>query len=97
MSEKEVVDELMHYYEVDIDNCLMSHTDWIKELAKAITDKNYLDKLKEELNIYNEEREVDDEDEFDKIDSVDDHEYSKEVLEFVNKTLNNFVKKQTKR
>ncbi len=32
---EEVEDILMHYYEMDLGNCVMSNTAWIKELAKA--------------------------------------------------------------
>lgn len=38
-----LIEKLIHYYEVDIDNCKMSHRMWIEELAKAMSDKNYKD------------------------------------------------------
>tara|TARA_R110000868_G_scaffold74337_11_gene214997 strand:+ start:1160 stop:1357 length:198 start_codon:yes stop_codon:yes gene_type:complete len=51
--EKNVIVEIMkHYYEVDLDNCTMSHESWIEEVAKALTDPEYLKKLKEEYSDY---------------------------------------------
>tara|TARA_R110001632_G_scaffold26526_1_gene71675 strand:+ start:949 stop:1143 length:195 start_codon:yes stop_codon:yes gene_type:complete len=54
--EKKIIADLIYYYEVDIDNCLMTHKDWIKEIANALTDKEYLSKLKEEVKEYKDER-----------------------------------------
>ena len=40
---EELIERLRHYYEIDLDNCEMSHNDWIIELAKAM----YYDHYKE--------------------------------------------------
>ncbi len=47
-----LVEKLIHYYEVDIDNCKMSHEMWIEELAKAMSDKNYKDNFLKEHKDY---------------------------------------------
>jgi len=45
-------ERLIHYYEVDIDNCNMTQEAWVEELAKAILDPNYLDKFNNEYEDY---------------------------------------------
>lgn len=55
MNEKEIIEMLTHYYEVDLGNCLMTHEQWIAEVAKALTDKDYLKNLQEEYKKYLEE------------------------------------------
>ena len=40
-----LIDQLKHFYEVDIDNCDMTHEDWIGEIAKAMSDPNYEQKF----------------------------------------------------
>lgn len=52
MSNKEIVEMLTHLYEVDINNCAMNDTLWIDEVAKALTDPEYLNKLKVEHKEY---------------------------------------------
>jgi|8_EtaG_2_1085327.scaffolds.fasta_scaffold28455_6 hypothetical protein len=47
-----LIEKLIHYYEVDIDNCKMSHEMWIEELAKAMSDKNYKDNFLKEHKDY---------------------------------------------
>ena len=47
-----LIEKLIHYYEVDIDNCKMSHRMWIEELAKAMSDKNYKDNFLKEHKQY---------------------------------------------
>ena len=53
---KELIEDLKFYYEVDLNNCKMSNEDWIIELANALTDKNYLKQLMEEIKEYKEQR-----------------------------------------
>ena len=50
--EERLTEMLSYYYEVDRDNCMMSQKDFIKELAKALTDKDYLEKFKAEYVDY---------------------------------------------
>ena len=52
-----LIRQLKHYYELDLDNCVMSNSDWIVELSKALTDKKYLKKFNKEYASYLEERE----------------------------------------
>ena len=56
LSKAEIVEMLKHYYEIDLDNCTMTHEQWIDEVANALTDENYLNELKKEYEIYLEER-----------------------------------------
>ena len=42
MNKQEIIDNLTYYYEVDLDNCLMTHKDWIEQVANALTDRDYL-------------------------------------------------------
>ena len=56
MEKENIIADLIRYYEVDIDNCLMTHKDWIEEIANALTDKEYLNKLKKEVKEYEDER-----------------------------------------
>ena len=32
------------YYDVDLDNCFMTHEDWIINIVDALTDDKYLEK-----------------------------------------------------
>ena len=42
-----------HYYEIDLDNCHMTDDDWIKELAKALSDPiTYMEDFNKEYNQY---------------------------------------------
>jgi hypothetical protein len=52
MNEQEIIDMFTHFYEVDMQNCLMTHADWIEEVAKALTDKEYLNKMRAEYKTY---------------------------------------------
>ena len=44
------------YYDVDLDNCLMTHEDWIRNIVEALTDDNYLDKMMVFFKEYEAER-----------------------------------------
>ena len=52
MTEQEIIEMLEHYYELDIDNCAMTNKDWIEELANALTNPNYLERLKKNYAEY---------------------------------------------
>lgn len=52
MSADKLKHMLIHYYEVDLNNCTMTQEDWIEELAKAMTDSNYRKKFEQEYNEY---------------------------------------------
>ena len=56
MNKQEIIDNLTYYYEVDLDNCLMTHKDWIEQVANALTDRDYLCDFRKEFNQYKEER-----------------------------------------
>ena len=45
LTKEDIVSILTFFYEVDLNNCLMEHGDWIEELASALTDPEYLKKL----------------------------------------------------
>jgi len=46
-------EKLSHYYELDLDNCLMTHEDWIQELANALVNPTeYLKSFEEEYKEY---------------------------------------------
>jgi hypothetical protein len=52
MSKLEIISMLEHYYELDLDNCLMSHKHWVEIVASALTNKDYLKELQAEYKIY---------------------------------------------
>lgn len=52
MESIEIIAMLEHYYEIDLDNCAMTHKAWIEELSKALTDTNYLNELILNYNEY---------------------------------------------
>ena len=50
--EDELIEELTRYYEVDLDNCFMTHEMWIKALAECMANpskytENFYKQLKE--------------------------------------------------
>ncbi len=48
----EIKEMLMHYYELDLNNCHMTHQDWIRELSECITNEKYLDNFLKEYKQY---------------------------------------------
>jgi len=56
MKKENIIADLIHYYEVDINNCLMTHEGWIEQIANALMDKKYLSKLKKEVKEYKDDR-----------------------------------------
>ena len=49
---KNLVDDLQYYYELDLDNCLMTNKDWIKTIALLMTNKDYKTKILKEIADY---------------------------------------------
>ena len=49
---EELIEKLIHYYEVDLDNCEMSHRMWIEELAKSMYYDNYKENFLEQHKEY---------------------------------------------
>jgi len=54
----EIIEMLLHLYEVDIDNCTMTSEMWIKQVAEAITNPQYLVNLQNEYKEYLSERQL---------------------------------------
>ena len=52
MGIRKLKEALTHYYEVDIDNCNMTHENWINELAKAMTYVDYRERFLAEYDEY---------------------------------------------
>ena len=48
--------KLRFYYEVDIDNCTMTHDDWIAELANAMLHTDFYQEFIREYNEYRRDR-----------------------------------------
>ena len=53
MDKKTIISDLTRYYEVDLENCNMTHKQWINQIAEALTDPEYLNKFNTELRLYN--------------------------------------------
>jgi hypothetical protein len=50
-----IVEMLKHYYETDLDNCTMSHEQWIDKVADALTNPDFLKDFKKEYEEYKQE------------------------------------------
>ena len=50
-------EELEQYFEVDIDNCEMTHKSWINEIVLLMTTKDYKHELLNEVKFYQKTRE----------------------------------------
>jgi len=57
MNKKEIIDMLIHLYEVDINNCVMTHEMWIEAIAEALTNPEYLSTVRKEYQEYVDVRE----------------------------------------
>jgi hypothetical protein len=44
------------YFDVDLDNCTMTHEDWIRHIVEALTDDKYLEKMMGSFQEYEDER-----------------------------------------
>lgn len=53
---KSILQDLQQYYEIDLDNCLMTNKDWINELTLLITNPSYKDEILKEIKEYKELR-----------------------------------------
>jgi len=49
---EELKEKLMYYYEVDLDNCEMTHEMWINELAKSMYLKGYKESFLKDYEEY---------------------------------------------
>lgn len=58
MNKSEIIGMLTHYYELDLDNCEMSHESWINVVSEALTNPDYLEELKKEYAEYLSAREI---------------------------------------
>jgi hypothetical protein len=57
MTQKEIKEMIVYLYEIDIDNCILKPIDFANEIAKALTNKDYLKELTKEYKEYAELRE----------------------------------------
>ena len=44
------------YFDVDLDNCTMTHEAWIRHIVEALTDDKYLEKMMVSFQEYEDER-----------------------------------------
>jgi hypothetical protein len=44
------------YFDVDLDNCTMSHEAWIRHIVLALSDDKYLEKMMVSFQAYEDER-----------------------------------------
>jgi len=51
-----LIDDLQHYYELDLGNCLMTHKDWIEQIALLMTDEHYKAEILKEILEYQSDR-----------------------------------------
>ena len=56
MTKDEIKEAMNHFHEIDIDNCTMTHRDWINVVAEALTNPNHLKDFVQEYKVYLEER-----------------------------------------
>ena len=49
--------QLSHFYELDLDNCTMSHKNWIDEITSAMYDEDFYLNFQKEYSQYKKERE----------------------------------------
>lgn len=49
---KNILQDLNYYYEIDLDNCLMTNKDWINELTLLITNQSYKYEILKEIKEY---------------------------------------------
>ena len=57
MTQTEIKEMIVHLYEIDLDNCILKPIDFANEIAKALTNKDYLKELTKEYKEYAELRE----------------------------------------
>lgn len=49
---KQLKDDLEHYYELDLNNCQMTHKLWINEITLLMTNKDYKNEILKEIKEY---------------------------------------------
>ena len=54
---KKIKDDLEFYYELDLNNCSMTHKSWINEITLLITNKDYKKEILKEIEEYKKIRE----------------------------------------
>jgi hypothetical protein len=57
MTQTEIKEMIVYLYEIDLDNCILKPIDFANEIAKALTNKDYLKELTKEYKEYAELRE----------------------------------------
>jgi hypothetical protein len=53
---KKILEDLLYYYEIDLDNCAMTNKDWINELTLLITNPEYKNEILKEIEEYKQVR-----------------------------------------
>jgi len=57
MQDNKLKESLIRYYEVDLNNCQMTHKMWIEQLAKCmLNSEDYVKEFIEQLKDYEDER-----------------------------------------
>lgn len=54
MDKKLFKEQFIQFYEIDINNCVMTNEQWVNELVDALSDKDYLKKFSTEFKKYKE-------------------------------------------
>lgn len=49
---KELINDLEYYYELDLNNCEMTHKLWINEIALLMTNEDYKKEILKEIKEY---------------------------------------------
>jgi len=49
---KKLRDDLEYYYELDLNNCTMTHKMWIGEITLLMTNKDYKNEILKEIKEY---------------------------------------------
>jgi len=53
---KKLRDDLEFYYELDLNNCEMTHKSWINEITLLISNKDYKNEILKEIKEYKKTR-----------------------------------------
>ena len=49
---KDLRDDLEYYYELDLDNCRMTHKSWINEITLLMINEDYKNEILKEIKEY---------------------------------------------
>ena len=52
ISKLDIKQKLEYYYELDLNNCIMTHKEWIGQLSEALTNEDYLKNFLKEFEQY---------------------------------------------